>query len=244
MNKPSSITDNDWKLLNQKYDDLDPIIEKINNNYPVQYLIGNVSFYGYNINVDERVLIPRFETEFLVEKTIEIIKNRHLENNKVLEVGTGSGCISITLKSEIPSLDITAIDISESALDLAQVNAQDLNVDINFENADIFKYQREEKFDILISNPPYIDKSEVIDPKTKYEPSNALYAGDSGMEYYKYMIDNYQLFLKDKFIMAFEIGYLQGDTLIDYAKNKFPNAYVYVEKDLSNKNRYFFIINE
>ena len=195
MNKIKGITDNDYQLLKEKYDNLEPIIEKLNNNYPVQYLIGNVSFYGYNINVDERVLIPRFETEYLVEKTIDLIKKKNLVNNKVLEVGTGSGCISIALKKEIPSLNITAIDISNDALDLAESNALENQVDINFKEADIFKYTSEEKADILISNPPYISYDEVIDPKTKYEPYESLYADDSGMKYYKYMIDNYDHFL-------------------------------------------------
>ena len=194
MNKIKGITDNDYQLLKEKYDNLEPIIEKLNNNYPVQYLIGNVSFYGYNINVDERVLIPRFETEYLVEKTIDLIKKKNLVNNKVLEVGTGSGCISIALKKEIPSLNITAIDISNDALDLAESNALENQVDINFKEADIFKYTSEEKADILISNPPYISYDEVIDPKTKYEPYESLYADDSGMKYYKYMIDNYDHF--------------------------------------------------
>lgn len=244
MNKIKGITDNDYQLLKEKYDNLEPIIEKLNNDYPVQYLIGNVSFYGYNINVDERVLIPRFETEYLVEKTINLIKKNNILNSKVLEVGTGSGCISIALKKEIPTLNITAIDISKDALDLAETNALENQVDINFKEADIFKYNSEEKADILISNPPYIGYEEVIDPKTKYEPQNALYADDYGMKYYKYMIDNYKSFMNDKFIMAFEIGYLQGDRLLDYVRGVLPNSISYVEKDLSGKDRYLFIINE
>lgn len=244
MNNIPGITDNDYKLLKEKYDNLEPIIEKLNNNYPVQYLIGNVSFYGYNIDVDERVLIPRFETEYLVEKTINLLKKYGLNNSKVLEVGTGSGCISIALKKEIPSLDITAIDISEDAIEVARHNADTLDAKINIINADIFNYQCKEKFDVLVSNPPYLDLNEVVDPRTKYEPTNALYASDSGEYYYKYMIDNYKSFLKDKFIMAFEIGYLQGESLKKYARNSFPNAIIYVEKDLSEKNRYLFIINE
>ncbi len=244
MNKIKGITDNDYQLLKEKYDNLEPIIEKLNNNYPVQYLIGNVSFYGYNINVDERVLIPRFETEYLVEKTIDLIKKKNLVNNKVLEVGTGSGCISIALKKEIPTLKITAIDMSKDALDLAKSNALENQVDIKFLNEDLFNYQPKEKVDILISNPPYIGYEEVIDPKTKYEPCEALYADDSGMKYYKYMIDNYERFLNDKFIMAFEIGYLQGESLLEYTKEKLPKSIAYIEKDLGGKDRYLFIISE
>lgn len=244
MNNIPGITDNDYRLLKEKYDDLDPIIEKLNNNYPVQYLIGNVSFYGYKINVDERVLIPRFETEYLVEKTINLIRKKKLENTRVLEVGTGSGCISIALKREIPTLDITSIDISNDAIYVAEVNARENDVQINFQNISIFEYSSDEKYDVLISNPPYIDYSEKIDPKTKYEPDNALYAKDSGMEYYKYMIDNHKDFMKEKFIMAFEIGYLQGESLLEYTKNRLPNSIAYIEKDLCNRDRYFFIINE
>lgn len=244
MNKIPGITDNDYQLLIEKYDNLEPIIEKLNNNYPVQYLIGNVSFYGYNINVDERVLIPRFETEYLVEKTIDLIEKKKMSTSKLLEVGTGSGCISIALKKEIPSLDITSIDISKSALEVAKLNALENDVQINLQNADIFKYKSDNKFDILVSNPPYIGDEEIIDPKTKYEPQNALYADDSGMKYYKYMIDNYKYFLNDKFIMAFEIGYLQGNSLLEYIKASIPESIAYVEKDLSGKDRYLFIINE
>lgn len=244
MNKIKGITDNDYQLLKEKYDNLEPIIEKLNNNYPVQYLIGNVSFYGYNINVDERVLIPRFETEYLVEKTINLMKKKNILNSKVLEVGTGSGCISIALKKEIPTLNITAIDISNDSLNVAKNNALENNVDIKFLNEDLFNYKPQEKYDILISNPPYIGYGEIIDPKTKYEPQNALYAEDSGMKYYKYMIDNYESFLNDKFIMAFEIGYLQGESLLEYTKEKLPKSIAYIEKDLSGKDRYLFIINE
>ena len=129
-------------------------------------------------------------------------------------------------------------------LDSCPLCTRENDVQINFQNISIFEYSSEEKYDVLISNPPYIDYSEEIDPKTKYEPDNALYAKDSGMEYYKYMIDNYKDFMKEKFIMAFEIGYLQGESLLEYTKNRLPNSIAYIEKDLSNRNRYFFIINE
>ena len=100
MEKPSSITNNDWKLLKAKYSNLKRIVKKLNKNYPVQYLIGNVDFYGYKINVNKNVLIPRFETETLVEKTIEYISKCKLHNGSLIELGTGSGCISIVLKKK------------------------------------------------------------------------------------------------------------------------------------------------
>lgn len=244
MNKLEELTQNDLKLLKEKYGDLDKIRTKIEEDYPVQYLIGNVSFYGLQIDVDERVLIPRFETETLVEKTINLIKEHQLESSDVLEVGTGSGCISIALKKILKGLNITAIDISESAIDLAKSNAQLNEVEIDFIQNDIFQYEQTKKYDILISNPPYISRKIIIDPKTKYEPQNAIYADDDGLAFYKYMILNYHNFVKDKFIMAFEIGEEQGDILKELVEDTIPNSFVSIEKDLSNRNRYLFIISE
>lgn len=244
MNKIDELTQNDLKLLKEKYPNLDIIKTRIEEDYPVQYLIGNVSFYGYPINVDERVLIPRFETEILVEKTINLIKEKKLEMANVLEVGTGSGCISIALKKMLNNLNITAVDISESALDLAKSNAKMNEVEINFLQEDIFRYKPNQKYDILISNPPYISRKLIIDPKTKYEPQNAIYAEDDGLAFYKYLIINYQEFVNDRFVMAFEIGEEQGEQLIKLVNEAIPKSFVSVEKDLSNRNRYLFIISE
>ena len=127
-----------YQLLQKKYRNLEPIVNKINNNYPIQYLIGNVDFYGYTIKVNEDVLIPRFETETLVEKTIDLINKLKLEKASVLDVGTGSGCISIALKCEIPTLEITAIDKSRKALNIARKNAKFNKVKINFICKDLF----------------------------------------------------------------------------------------------------------
>lgn len=244
MNNIDYLTDNDWKLLKSKYPNLDDIIPKLEEGYPVQYLIGDVEFYGNKILVDERVLIPRFETEGLVEKTIDLIKQYKIDNSKVLEVGTGSGCISITLKKEIPTLNITSIDLSKSALELAKENTKLNDVSIELLNESIFDYTPIEKYDVLISNPPYIAEDEKIDPKTRFEPSISLYAKEEGMEYYRYMIKNANRFLNDRFIIAFEIGYLQGNSLKEYASNYFKEANIFVSKDLSGKDRYLFIINE
>ena len=132
MEKPESITTNDWKLLKAKYKNLNKVVKKINKNYPVQYLIGNVNFYGYNINVNKNVLIPRFETETLVEKTIEYIKKLKLENGSLIDLGTGSGCISIVLKKELETLNITGLDISNKSLKNARKNEKNNKEDIKF----------------------------------------------------------------------------------------------------------------
>lgn len=242
--KPSYLTDKDWELLNNKYKNMHRIIKKLNNNYPVQYLIGDVSFYGYKILVNKNVLIPRFETETLVEKTIEYIKKYNLCSGDVLEIGTGSACISIALKKELEELNITSIDKSRKALRVAKKNMINNNVNINFIKEDVYKYNPINKYDILISNPPYISEDEVIDEKCKYEPQMALYAKNKGLEFYEHIIKTSIKYMKRKSILAFEIGYKQGSYLKKYAENYYPTAKITIEKDLSGKDRYLFIINE
>lgn len=245
MNKPSCITKNDWDLLCKKYKEkkLKKIARKVNKNYPVQYLIGNVSFYGYDIIVNKKVLIPRFETEGLVEKTIDYLKKYDMEDASVLDIGTGSGCISVALKKEMPNIAITALDKSSRALRVANINFKKHKLEINTIHKNILKYKPINKYNLIISNPPYIAFDEIIDPKTKYEPKIALYAKNKGMYYYEYIINNAKNMLEEKFILAFEIGENQGDELKHIAKRTFPKAKITVEKDLAEKNRYLFIIN-
>lgn len=244
MNKPSYLTENDWKLLTKKYHNIKPVIRKLRKNYPVQYLIGNVNFYGYQINVKKGVLIPRFETETLIEKTIEYIKKYNMTKGNVLDIGTGSGCIPIVLKKEIPSLNITSIDNSAKALKIAKKNAKKNKTNVHFIKKSIFKYKPINKYSIIISNPPYISYEEKIDPQTKYEPKQALFAKNNGLEFYDYIITNVYKYLEDKNILAFEIGEKQGDYLKELATKSFPNAKITIEKDLAGKDRYLFIINE
>lgn len=244
VNRPSFVTKNDWDLLTKKYKNLRPIIHKLKRNYPVQYLIGNVDFYGYEILVGKGALIPRFETEGLLEKTFAYIKKYHLEASNVLDIGTGTGCIPIVLKKEIPTLNITALDKFSKTLRIAKKNIKKHKVDINLIKNDIFKYKPLNKYDIIISNPPYIAYDESIDKSCKYEPTKALYASNNGLEFYEYIIKNCKKYLNNKSILAFEIGYMQGDYLKEYAKVYFPQALITVEKDLSEKDRYLFIINE
>lgn len=242
--KPEYLTQNDWDLLTKKYKNMHRVLKKLNKNYPVQYLIGNVSFYGYKIIVNKNVLIPRFETETLVEKTINYIKKYNLTEGNVLDIGTGSGCIPITLKKELGNLNITAIDKSGKALKVAKKNIKNNKVNIALIKEDVYKYKPINKYDILISNPPYIDYDEIIDEKCKYEPKMALYAKNKGLSFYEYIIKTSKKYLNKKSILAFEIGYKQGAYLKKYTKKYFKDAKITVEKDLAGKDRYLFIINE
>lgn len=244
MNKPDYLTENDWLLLNQKYQNIKKVLKKLDKNYPVQYLIGNVDFYGYKIKVNKHVLIPRFETETLLEKTIEYMNMEGLDNAKVLEIGTGSGCISIVLKRELPNLNVTALDISRKALKIAKENSDLNHANIKFIKKDIFKYKPKENYQVIISNPPYIAFDETIDLKTKYEPQNALYAAHSGYLFYEFILANTKQWLIKPYLLAFEIGETQGEYLKKLAEMHFKEDLISIEKDLTGRDRYLFIKSE
>ena len=216
--------------------------ELLKNNYPIQYLIGNVNFYGYDFKVDERVLIPRYETEYLVDDTIKLIKE-HISNPKIIDLCTGSGCIAITLSKEL-NTSVDALDISSDAINLAKENTVNNNAVVNYINEDIKTFNTNTKYNVIISNPPYVRLDETVGPETKYEPQIALFANDNGLEFYKIILDKSKDILEDKFIIAFEIGDKQGQSVKDYASNLYPNANITIKKDLNNLERYVYIINE
>lgn len=226
------------KYLKDK--DIDTAIKELENGIPIQYIVGNVNFYGNTINVNSNVLIPRFETELLVDKTIKYIKTNFKNHVDILDIATGSGCIAITLKKEIYST-VDASDISEEALKVAQENALNNKVDINFINSDMLT-NITKKYDIIISNPPYLTKEDdIMDIVKNNEPEIALYAKDNGLYYYDVILKNIKNNLKDKYLIAFEIGYTQGETIKNLALKYLDNINVKIEKDYSNKDRFVFI---
>jgi len=239
--KPEYITDIDWSLLQKKYpNNISEIIKKLNEHYPVQYLIGNVEFLNTVINVDERVLIPRFETELLVEKTIKKLKQLNLEDPNILELGTGSGCISIALKKNYPST-ITAIDISREAISLAKENANLNQVEIQFKNQDMFSTDYD-NYDLIISNPPYVELTEKVDKETSYEPQNAIFAPDNGLYFYREILKRMEKIKKKPKIIAFEIGYRQSADVVALGSIYLPEFVAEIENDLTGRERYVFFI--
>ena len=223
--------------------DYDKVLCELKAGKPIQYIIGNVNFYGNTIEVNESVLIPRFETELLVEKTITKIK-KYFPNQKVsiIDLGTGSGCIAISLKKNLDAT-VDALDISKDALELAKINAQKNNTEINFINDDMTTYQ-EKKYDIIISNPPYIRFDEpIMDIVKNNEPQVALYAKEDGLYYYRKILENITNITNDKFLICFEIGLNQSTTIVDIAKKHLDNVLIAVEKDYSDKERFIFITN-
>ncbi len=218
-------------------------LEKLKQGLPVQYIVGNVNFYGITLKVNENVLIPRFETETLVEKTIKYAKENLKEPYKIIDLGTGSGAIAITLKKHLNS-QIDAIDISEKALDIAKENAINNNLIINFYKSNMLENVKD-KYDVIISNPPYISKNEKIDDIVKNnEPAIALYADDNGLEYYKKILEKATDHLNKPGLIAFEIGMTQAKKIKDIASKYFKQTNIKVEKDLTGKDRYIFILNK
>ena len=233
------MTDIDYLKKYLPKEKLEEGLKKLEEGKPVQYIVGNVDFYDINLLVNKNVLIPRFETEYLVEKTINYAKKLK-EPLDILDIGTGSGAIAITLAKHLNS-KVIATDISEKALEIAQKNAKRNNTKINFKQSDILKNVKG-KFDIIISNPPYISKDETIDPLVKdNEPSLALYADNKGLYFYEEILKNIKPYLKEKSIIAFEIGMTQSEDITKIAQKYLPKAKIITEQDLTQKNRYIFI---
>lgn len=244
-NKPENISNLDWNLLCKKYDNLEEVIAKIDEGYPSAYLIGDVSFYGYPFKVNENVLIPRFETETLIEKTIKLIKSLNLENSNLIDLGTGSGVIAITLKKEIPSLNITAIDKSKEALKVAIENSKLNNVNIDFQNQDIFNYKLPENISIVISNPPYIEEDSNYNQNVLYEPKEAIFVSNTNpLIYYEQILKIAKEKITKKHLIAFEIDEDHKEDMHKLCKKYFPSDNIVIEKDLAGKTRYAFIYSE
>ncbi len=245
MKRPDNISSLDWQLLQQKYNNLESIVKKINSGYPIQYLIGNVDFYGYIIKVNPSVLIPRFETETLVEKTINYIKKLNLVKASVLDIGTGSGAISIALKSELPKLEITALDNSKKAIAVAKSNAKMNKVDINIIYKNVFKYNLINDFDVIVSNPPYIVEGAEVDAKIKYEPREAIFVSkEDPLIYYRKIFEIGVKVLNKKRLIALEIDEAYGKEMKKLAKTYFAKDRIVLEKDLAGKDRYLFVFCE
>ena len=217
-------------------------VEALKEKKPIQYVIGNVNFYGNKFLVNENVLIPRFETEELVENALLYIDKIFPDKNlKVIDLGTGSGCIGITLKLKNPSFDVTLLDISKEALEVAKQNASNLNAKVKLCQNDMLE-NLEGKYDIMISNPPYIKENEPIEEIVKNnEPHLALYAGIDGLDCYRKILKEAKYHVNNNFLIAFEIGETQKDAIIELAKSSFPHARIDAKKDMQNRDRMIFI---
>lgn len=207
------------------------------NNYPPQYLLGYTEFYGHQFLVNQHTLIPRPETEELVELCL---KENSEKPQTVVDVGTGTGAIALSLKKNRPNWQITAIDISQKALKVAEKNAELLEAEITFILGDGLESVAKQKIDILISNPPYISKDEweLMDESVRtFEPKTALFANENGLAIYRQLANEAKKCLKEDGKIYLEIGFSQGEAVKKIFSEAFPNKKIIIMKDLSGNER-------
>ena len=220
---------------------IDKHIEK---NVPLSHLVGFEYFYDRKFKVTKDVLSPRMETEELIYKVIEYIKSINKNNIKILDLCTGSGIIGITLRKELgfKSVEVVASDISEEALKVAKENAKMNEAVVKFIQSDIFE-NINEKFDIIVSNPPYIaynDKITMEDNVLNYDPHLALFAEEDGMYFYREIVENAKEYLEEDGIVFFEIGYDQREKILKLANENGFKAEVY--KDINGRDRMAILV--
>ena len=204
---------------------------------PAQYVLGHAPFYGQDFLVTPATLIPREETEELVEW---VLASQPATPLRVLDVGTGSGAIAVTLQAQRPKWQVTATDISAPAVQVARQNAQQLAPAVKFAVGDLLAPVTGQRFDVMVSNPPYIDRAELAvmdDTVKRYEPQEALFAADHGLAFYRRFAAALPTFLAPRGSFFAEIGYHQGAAVHDLFQTALPTAQVTVRQDLSGHDR-------
>ena len=241
MSKIDLIVNNDKEvddLIKEKY--MKYINEMINGR-PIQYIINNQEFMKLNFYVDENVLIPQPDTEILVQKAIEIIKNKKDNKLDILDLCTGSGAIGISLKKYIDDITVYVSDISEKALEIAKKNAIKNEVEVQYILSDMFSKMDNLKFDLIVSNPPYVktDVIKLLSKEVQNEPIIALDGGNDGLDFYRIIRNEAYKYLKDDGVILLEIGFDQKNTVRELFKNNDHYNYKNIElfKDLSNIDR-------
>lgn len=220
----------------EERDVIEQIFQQLKAHQPAQYILGYEDFHGLRFKVDERVLIPRPETEELVDL---VLSENSRANLRVLDIGAGSGAIAVSLAHARADWDVVAVDISPDALTLAQENAERNKVDVQFILSDLFE-NISGTFDIIVSNPPYIspdDKAEVELNVLASEPHVALFAEEDGLAIYRNIIEQAGQFLTNNGKIYFEIGYKQGQQVSDLLRQHFPEKNVRVLKDQFGQDR-------
>ena len=231
------------ELLISDEEELKEIIEELKTGKPYQQILGHTEFYGKKVFVDENVLIPRPETEELVELAINKIRDSRFEirDFKILDVGTGSGIIPITLKKHFPNAEISAMDISEKALEIAKKNADFHKKEINFIQADFLNTELTENYDIIISNPPYIgieENIEIEDSVKGFEPNIALFSPTSdALIFYKKIAKDGEKYLNENGMIFLEINQKLGKETLELFSNYSESRLI---KDLSGNDRFVF----
>lgn len=208
------------------------------NGVPVQHLIGYQPFYGRDFQVTPAVLIPRTETEELIEFVVRRLGGETFHPGEIVDIGTGSGAIGVTLALELRQ-PVTTVDISEDALAVAKKNQAALGGDVTFLQGDLLEPLADQSVRVLVSNPPYIEEDELLsDVVFDHEPHLALFGGKDGLVFYRRLIDGSTRILKDDFrLIVFEIGHNQGSEVQMMLKERYPTAETGILKDINGKDR-------
>lgn len=234
----SLITHGENELENSKEDFLFSLVQKRLSHIPLQYILGEWSFYGFDFAVGEGVLIPRDDTEVVVNLCLDFLKDR--TDKKVIDLCAGSGAISVVL-SKLANADVTAVELSEKAFEYLDKNIRSNNADVNAVKGDILSCYADfddEKYDLIVSNPPYIKSEDIptLQDEVKFEPEMALDGGVSGFDFYESIIENWSAKLKDGGALAFELGENQAEYVSALMKEKgFVN--IRTELDLGGVQR-------
>lgn len=234
------------ELTTEQAQQFSALVKEYGTGRPVQYCIGSEEFYGRNFKVDESVLIPRPETEELVVGVLQAVDK--LFGNapcKLVDIGTGSGIIATTIKLERPQTMVSATDLSAQALATAKINAEQNGAQITFFLGDLTAPIAQEKWDVIVSNPPYIafaEAEEMSDVVLAHEPHSALFAEDNGLALYKRLATEAKDILQTPGLLAVEIGYLQGEAVAQFFAEAFPQAQITVQQDINGKDRMVFCI--
>lgn len=225
------------EVTEEEKDFVEEIYNKLAAHIPAQYIIGHAEFFGMKLKVDERVLIPRPETEELVDL---ILTENPEKNLKVLDIGTGSGAIALALAKNRPDWSVTATDISQDALDLATENAKRQDLNLSFIKSDCFS-EISSKYDIIVSNPPYISRADEVEVGLNVlhsEPHLALFADEDGLAIYRRIAEDSKDYLNDGGKIYLEIGYKQGQSVPDLFRKNFPEKRVRTLKDQFGQDRW------
>lgn len=212
-------------------------IEKLSKGVPLQHITHMQEFMKMDFYVDENVLIPRPDTEILVEEVIKIAQK--LDMPRILDLCTGSGAIAISVKKSVKNAEVYAVDISEKALEIARKNAKKLDTRIKFIKSDLFKELNNLKFDIIVSNPPYIKKEDIkyLSDEVQKEPQIALDGGNDGLDFYRKISEQAIDYLKFKGYLCLEIGYDQKKDVLKIIEEQGNYANTYGKKDLCGNDR-------
>ena len=221
---PRILMNRDSAVPESILDNIQDMTEKRKKGFPIQYILGEWEFYGYKFKVGEGVLIPRQDTETLIDYVLDICRKNNIKSPKIIDLCSGTGCIAIALKKEMPDFEIYALENSGIALEYLEYNAKLNQADIKIMEADVLedKYTDNFKdFDIIVSNPPYLTRQDMreLQPEVRFEPITALYAGEDGLYFYQRITPLWKKILKSGGMIVYEIGMNQHESVSDILKS-------------------------